>query len=119
MTTRRDFLYVGALAAPSLMLTDPLLHALIPQPAEGPGTQSVARQEWPRKPVARLNFNFNQGWRFYREDPGWPVIAVSADNQLNNLKDAEWEKVNLPHTVRLEPLNASGVARIGEAIAAV
>jgi beta-galactosidase len=108
MTTRRDFLYAGALAAPGLMLTDPLLHALIPQPAEGPGTQSVAKQEWPRKPVARLNFNFNQGWRFYREDPGWPVIAVSADNQLNNLKDAEWEKVNLPHTVRLEPLNASG-----------
>src|SRR5665213_2091851 len=103
MTTRRDFLYAGALVAPGLMLTDPVLHALIRQPGEQSAIRLESAQEWPRKPVARLNFNFNQGWRFYREDVGLPEVAVSPDNQLNNLKDSEWEAVNPPHTVRLEP----------------
>jgi len=108
MTTRRDFLYAGALFAPGLMLADPVLHALMRHPEDPPATLLQGDNKWPRNPVARLNFNFNQGWRFYREDEGRPAVSVTTDNQLGALKDGEWEKVNLPHTVRLEPLNASG-----------
>jgi beta-galactosidase len=107
MTTRRDFLVAGALAAPGLMLADPVLQAMMARPAEEQSGTPEGKQEWPRKTVARLHFNFNQGWRFYREDEGVPAIAVSG-NELGAVKDVEWEAVNLPHTVRLEPVNASG-----------
>jgi beta-galactosidase len=90
------------------MLTDPILQALVALPAEKPALQLKDKPEWPLIPVARLNFNFNQGWRFYREDAGLQAVAVTPGNQLANLEDSEWETVNLPHTVRLEPLNASG-----------
>jgi len=100
-------MYAGALIAPGLMLTDTVLHAFI-RPGDTSATPPEDQQEWPREPIARLNFNFNQGWRFYREDAGLPRVAVPPDNQLSVVKDGEWERVNLPHTVRLEPRNASG-----------
>ncbi len=52
---------------------------------------------------SRSVLSFNPGWRFMRvDDPSAPAIAV------DRLDDSGWEKVNLPHTVRLEPINASG-----------
>ena len=52
---------------------------------------------------ARQTLSFNQGWRFFRvDDPAAPPLDIAT------IKDGDWEKVNLPHTVRLEPANASG-----------
>lgn len=47
----------------------------------------------------RAVYNMNQGWEFYR--PTEPTEELPANATC-------WETVNLPHTVRLEPLNASG-----------
>ncbi|HEX4053126.1 MAG TPA: glycoside hydrolase family 2 TIM barrel-domain containing protein [Tepidisphaeraceae bacterium] len=56
----------------------------------------------------RLTLPLNQDWFFRRLDgteagelPVWNGDAAPADVQ-------SWESVNLPHSVRLEPLNASG-----------
>ena len=54
---------------------------------------------------ARQVFSFNQGWEFYRPAPGDAGKMASLDALPD---DKQWEQVNLPHTVRLEPLNASG-----------
>lgn len=56
----------------------------------------------------RLTVSLNQDWFFRRLDgteagevPSWNGDGAPADGQ-------SWELVNLPHSVRLEPLNASG-----------
>jgi beta-galactosidase len=107
MTTRREFLYAGAVIAPGLMLTDPVFAALA-HPQVAAAAPASGQHEWPRRPEVRLLYNFNQNWRFYREDPGVPAIAVAADHRFDQPNDNAWETVNLPHTVRLEPMNASG-----------
>ena len=56
----------------------------------------------PQLPGATLNLN--QGWRFYRVDKPLPQEAFST----STFPDTRWERVNVPHTVRLEPENASG-----------
>jgi beta-galactosidase len=50
----------------------------------------------------RMVLSANQNWKFFRADDPKSV----AEGTLPD--DANWEKVNLPHTVRLEPLNAAG-----------
>jgi beta-galactosidase len=48
-------------------------------------------------------------WRFYVFDQAPPNVRHEAVGEdVAKLDDAGWETVNLPHTVRLEPLNASG-----------
>ncbi len=56
--------------------------------------------------AGRQTLNFNQGWRFQRMDAGQP--AVAAPLFAPDLSDQKWELVNVPHSVRLEPANASG-----------
>ncbi|MBV9470343.1 MAG: discoidin domain-containing protein, partial [Abitibacteriaceae bacterium] len=46
-------------------------------------------------------------WRFYATNAGPPQPAASTLD-VAHINDANWERVNLPHTVRLEPLNAAG-----------
>ena len=58
----------------------------------------IMSQPWPIKTEARLDFNFNRDWQFY--------LPPTAPTSLPS--EALWEHVNLPHSVRLEPLNASG-----------
>ena len=83
MSTRRDFLYAGALVAPGLMLTDPLLHALYRAPgALNAEELDQRRPEWPRTPVARQIYSFNQGWRFYREDAGAPTVPAQKHDRV-------------------------------------
>ena len=48
----------------------------------------------------RIVYNFNQGWRFHRGD------AAGAD--AKNFDDSRWQIVCAPHTVQLEPTEASG-----------
>ncbi|MEI6644893.1 MAG: sugar-binding domain-containing protein [bacterium] len=54
----------------------------------------------------RLELNFNQGWRFFRLDDASKASAFDASSPSSD--DTRWEIVNLPHSVRLEPWNASG-----------
>lgn len=49
--------------------------------------------------IGRAELNWNQGWAFFRpQDPKAKEVPA----------DATWEPVCLPHSVRLEPRNASG-----------
>jgi beta-galactosidase len=49
-------------------------------------------------------------WKFFAFNQAPPVSKRTVKPVLDSVKlnDAKWEKVNLPHSVRLEPLNASG-----------
>jgi len=52
--------------------------------------------------AARVTLNLNLGWSFHR-------CESAAENVPLEFPDSvEWEMVNLPHSARLEPLNASG-----------
>ncbi len=59
---------------------------------------STAGYSVPEHPRARLSFN--QGWLFNWGDPS-QAVNVGFD-------DSDWYGVNLPHTVRIEPVMASG-----------
>lgn len=58
----------------------------------------------------RLVFNFNQGWRFKRveADPALTPGDSLAQAETVEFADDTWAVANLPHSVRLEPWNASG-----------
>ena len=45
-------------------------------------------------------------WRFYASEPPFPLPPAADTGEPAGT--STWESVNLPHTVRLEPLNASG-----------
>ncbi len=49
--------------------------------------------------------SLNQGWRFYRVDN--PVAQEAFGSR--EFSDLRWERVNAPHSVRLEQENASGM----------
>jgi len=63
----------------------------------------VGRAGW--SATAGATLSLNQGWRFYRVDKPLPQEAFSTAA----FADTRWERVNAPHTVRLEPENASGM----------
>ena len=48
----------------------------------------------------RIIYNFNQGWRYHLGD-----IAGAGETAFD---DSQWQVVNVPHTARLEPSEASG-----------
>jgi len=55
---------------------------------------------FPLKGSGRILYDFNEGWRFIRGDiPGAEATAFD---------DSAWEVVCAPHTVQLEPAEASG-----------
>lgn len=63
------------------------------------GATSVAGF-FPLQNSGRIVYNFNQGWRYHLGD------ANGAE--ATNFNDSKWEVVCAPHTVRLEPSEASG-----------
>src|ERR1700749_3534816 len=72
--------------------------------------RSVARRGLPkmlsvkrpsREASTRKVVSFNQGWRFRR-------CEEDERDDSPEMSDQKWEAVTLPHSVRLEPLNASG-----------
>ena len=54
----------------------------------------------PMEGSGRVVYNFNEGWRFFLGDAEG---ASKAD-----FDDSNWQIVNVPHGLRLEPSNASG-----------
>ena len=57
----------------------------------------------------RLTSSLNQDWFFCRlESPAESDGLPSWDGEVAPAGGERWERVNLPHAVRLEPLNASG-----------
>jgi len=48
----------------------------------------------------RIIYNFNQGWRF--------MLGDNADAGAKDFDDSNWQVVCAPHTLRLEPAEASG-----------
>jgi beta-galactosidase len=55
------------------------------------------------RPRGRLTLSLNHDWRFLRIDGQEKSVTPPAAEQT-----AKWEQVYLPHSVRLEPPNASG-----------
>jgi beta-galactosidase len=104
--SRRDFLESSALTGAGLALGDILGPIRAVAEAEVPTNETPAGK-WPLMPEFRVVRNFDQDWRFSRPDsPASPADLDSKD--LVPANDSTWEQVNLPHSVRLEPFQASG-----------
>ncbi|HEX4227814.1 MAG TPA: glycoside hydrolase family 2 TIM barrel-domain containing protein [Bryobacteraceae bacterium] len=107
--SRRNFLEAG-------VFTVTLGNLLASRDAVGDQASDITQEPqsgWPRKPESRVVQSFDQGWRFLGpETPS--ASSASALSSVSEAKDraawndGDWDQVNLPHTVRLEPLNASG-----------
>jgi beta-galactosidase len=54
---------------------------------------------------SRLIFSLNQDWRFRRFERDAHSHDFAA---VDSMESSAWEQVNLPHSARIEPLNASG-----------
>jgi beta-galactosidase len=92
--SRRTFLQVSALAASGAVLAAIEQDALGQEPGSGP---------------ARLTLNLNQSWQFFRPDSAGAAPSPQAPgDQTKPPANAQWQSVNLPHTVRLESLNVGG-----------
>jgi beta-galactosidase len=109
--SRRGFLESTAITAAGLTIEN--LLGRESAAAQTAGSKRINSSAWPRKPEARLRLSFNRDWRFIRPDEA-PAnferlsTQVQRGSDLPVWNDAAWERVNLPHTVRLEPLDASG-----------
>ena len=111
--SRRDFLEMGALSGAGLAfgVNAGLASAQSGTTAPHPESMSGA---WPLSPQVREVRSLNQDWRFVRVD----ASATSGMDEPSPKRtapgdsapaDSAWEVVNVPHTVRLEPFNASGM----------
>jgi beta-galactosidase len=106
--SRRDFLESSALSGAGLALGNILGPIRADAEPKVANTQASAGK-WPLTPEFRVVRNFDQDWRFSRPDIQASTEAGKAGNEdLAPANDSAWEQVHLPHTVRLEPFNASG-----------
>lgn len=55
---------------------------------------------YPKAGSGRIIYNFNQGWRF--------MLGDKADAGAKDFDDSSWQVVCAPHSLRLEPAEASG-----------
>src|ERR1039458_9323853 len=109
--SRRGFLESSAITAAGLTIGNLLGRESVAAQAADP--KRIKSSAWPRRPDARLQLSFNRDWSFIRpEDAPANFERLSSQVQrgsdLTVWNDAAWERVDLPHTVRLEPLDASG-----------
>jgi hypothetical protein len=80
----------------------------------GPVMRELPSREMdaPRAAPGRIVIDLNQGWRFRRiEQPGGnhqPLVGDNGHLERAAVELDTWDLVNLPHSVRLEPLCASG-----------
>ena len=94
------------------LLTAAMMLSLIPgqsftvRAEESEPPQQIEAEE------GREKLNFNQGWKFVRQ---YIPEAVEVDYDMEELE--RWESVDLPHTVREEPLiNSGGINYQGQAM---
>jgi beta-galactosidase len=102
--SRRDFLELSALSGAGLTLAnhlDPLNALAQSRSSMSPNAESPGGN-WPVSPQFRQVRSLDQDWRFVRMDH-------STNENTAPAPDSSWETVNVPHTVRLEPFNASGM----------
>jgi beta-galactosidase len=104
--SRREFLETGALSGTALALSNLLKPFGAQAQQSSPGSSSTA-SHWPMSPDVRIVQSFDRDWRFTRTSDAAKKFSA-ATRDMSPLNDAAWEQVNLPHSVRLEPLNASG-----------
>jgi beta-galactosidase len=108
--SRREFIEASVLSSAGLVFERRLMAQ--ERPAAVPGASPRLRSGgWPRQPDVRLELSFNQGWRFCRPSSTSSMAHIEgkvSSKDVSSIKDDCWEEANLPHTVRLEPLNASG-----------
>ena len=107
--SRRNFLEVSALSASALMLQNLAKpKELVAEPSQA-GHDANANPHHPGT-RARLDLGFDHDWHFYR--PAENELPAKAQASAAAVpifpRDAEWEAVTLPHTVRLEPRDVSG-----------
>jgi beta-galactosidase len=105
--SRREFLETGALSGTALAfggLLKPFAAAQAQQPS---ASSSSEAGNWPISPDIRVVQSFDRDWHFTRIDDAARKFSSTALD-ISPLNDAGWEMVNLPHSARLEPLNASG-----------
>ena len=106
LISRRDFLESSALSGTGLVLSNLL------RPVEA-FAESIDPQasvnSWPVTPEFRKVLNLGQNWGFMRVDhEASPKSASHGGADVLPGNTVGWEQVNVPHSVRLEPLNASG-----------
>ena len=112
--SRRRFLESSAFSAAGLMFRNVLPGSAAGEQDAQAKLGQLKQGEWPRAPESRVLVNFDQDWRFMRPETvsNGPQVSIPSRAQGNMdiavWNDADWEPVNLPHTVRLEPVNASG-----------
>ena len=102
--SRRGFLEVGALSTTGIVLKKVLF------PSSGYGEEPHASAS-PQSgvPIARHILSLNRGWQFFRSNRGSSTLLNPDEpGQFASAPDSAWDLVNLPHSVRLEPRDASG-----------
>jgi beta-galactosidase len=108
LQSRRGFLEAGALTVSGIVLDNALP---VKAYSEAPRQDSVAGpRPFNPAPVSRKEFNFDQGWEFFRPSSSTsPASSKTAlDEQELTLPAFQWDQVTLPHSVRLEPEDVSG-----------
>ena len=70
------------------------------RPASADGSRTSVAGLFPLANSGRVVYNFNEGWRFRRGD--------AANAESASFDDSRWEVVCAPHSVQLEPSEASG-----------
>jgi beta-galactosidase len=105
--SRRDFLEAGALSGTALALSTILAptRALADAELSHPAT---ATGKWPLAPEFRVVRSFDWDWRFAMPEAAAMQAPDTPGAEIVPPNDSAWEQVTLPHTVRLEPFNASG-----------
>ncbi len=104
LISRRDFLELSALSGAGLTVSNQLnpLRVLAQSGSSMSHQGAAAPAKWPLAPEFRRVKSLNQNWQFIRVDHSTNETAAPAPS-------AGWTAVNVPHTVRLEPFNASGM----------
>jgi beta-galactosidase len=70
----------------------------------GQAPQLIAQNQTPQEITPDRDVNFNPGWKFLRLDQG-----QAGDFSPVDFDDSKWEGATLPHTAKVEPLNANNM----------
>jgi hypothetical protein len=108
--SRREFLEASGLTASGAVVSNALPFALRRQAAAGSEASSEVNASSPPALVARIVASLNPDWQFSRPElpPSGSKSQSETGDQAHPPAGVAWERVNLPHTVRLESRDVSG-----------